>query len=76
MALDVNCTGSVGVARGKLVPFGRAIPPRSSEVRFTMGDQGCAASQGQQDLLDLDGHQPQTAIVTYGVCKSTGLHRI
>lgn len=57
MALSVNCVGSVGATRGQPVPFGRVGPPRSSEIRFALGDYGHVGSQGQQDLLDLDGDE-------------------
>ena len=39
------------------IPFGRAIPTRSREVWFIVGDQRRIANQGQQDVLDLDGNE-------------------
>jgi len=57
MGLAFNSFGNMGVVRGQSVPFGRARTPRSSELRFVMGDQGRATSQGQQDLIDLDGDE-------------------
>ena len=60
VALVVNFASSMGVARGHSIPF-------------IVGDQGCAAHQREQDLLDLDGdehphgHQSQTAVFAYSV---------
>lgn len=57
MALVVDSSCGMRAAQRQLVPFGCTGPSSGSEVCFSVGEQGCATDQGEQDILDINGDE-------------------